>query len=217
MSLKLITRESQLPTGVITPELPVVFDSKTKLYHPLQPGIAFKKNKDFTPTISIINLDRDSRVAKFYSILTGIDSSVNGNKHTTFTFIKNLNNGSHPNNFYLGQGCSNFIDLYDPTFIWRRLRELHENGVKYLISEFNTQDRKTVRRLTGVIGLHKDLTDYICLVFGIKGGIKAVVKVVGQTNSIVELETLGLGVSSKNTKGFLVPIHHISKQEINQE
>lgn len=213
MSLILITRESQLPPGVIAPELPVVFNKKTGQYHTLGQGVNFKKNKDFTPSIPIVNIDRDSRVVKLFSILTGIDGSVTGNKAKTFNFIKDLNNGSHPNNFYLGHNCKSFTDMYDNTFLWRRLRDLNENGVKYLLSEFDTRDRTSVKRLTGVMGLHKDLTEYICLVFGVKGGVKGVVKVVGQTNSFIELETLGLGVGSKNIKGFLVPIHHVSKQQ----
>ncbi|QXN70572.1 hypothetical protein AGENTSMITH_168 [Bacillus phage vB_BspM_AgentSmith] len=214
MWLKLITAVEQLPKGVVPVKLPVVYDTMTELYYELGEGKPFTKDESYIEPIPLVNLDRDNRILKFMSVLTGIKTGTPRQQSKIHSFLLTKHSKTTNNNDYLTRDCMSPRCIYNLGSLWRRLTDMYHCGQKFLVEELDVRDRDTVKR-TSLIGYtNRNLTGYICVAFGIMGGLKGIVEVTKHEGDKVEFKMLGIGNRSSNIKGYLAPIHHVSKQEV---
>ena len=214
MGLKLITSVDQLPKGVVPVKLPVVYDMVTKEYYELGEGKSFTKDKTYVEPIPLVNLDRENRILKFMCVLTGIKNSVTRPQSKIHSFLLTEHSKTTTNNNYLTKDCVSSRCIYNLGSLWRRLTDMYYCGQKFGIAEFDVRDRTTVERTTSIGNTNRNLTGYVCVAFGIMGGLKGIVEVTKHEGDTIEFTVLGIGNRSSNVKGYLAPIHHVSKQKV---
>ena len=212
--MKLITSVDQLPKGVVPVKLPVVYDMVTKEYYELGEGKSFTKDKSYLEPIPLVNLDRENRILKFMCVLTGIKNSVTRPQSKIHSFLLTEHSKTTINNNYLTKDCVSSRCIYSLGSLWRRLTDMYYCGQKFGIAEFDVRDRTTVERTTSIGNTNRNLTGYVCVAFGIMGGLKGIVEVTKHEGDTIEFTVLGIGNRSSNVKGYLAPIHHVSKQEV---